>query len=112
MTFTTICSADDIWEGKFQDFEVDGHEVIVVHAENGEFQVFDAKCPHQDQSLAEASLEGKVLTCPAHLWQFDVTTGEGVNPTGCKLTTYPCKIVDGQVVADLQATTDASQQAG
>ncbi|TFL13443.1 2Fe-2S ferredoxin [Pusillimonas caeni] len=109
MVFKAICSADDIWEGEFQDFEVDEREVIVVHAEDNGFRVFDAKCPHQDQSLAEASLEGNVLTCPAHLWQFDVATGDGVNPTGCKLTSYPCKVVDGQVMADLEAATEASQ---
>jgi len=109
MVFKAICSADDVWEGEFQDFEVDNREVIVVHVEDNGFKVFDAKCPHQDQSLAEASLEGNVLTCPAHLWQFDVSTGDGVNPSGCKLTSYPCKVVDGEVLADLQAAPETAQ---
>jgi len=106
MAYKAICAADDVWEGELQEFEVDDHDVIVVHTEDGGFRVFDAKCPHQDQSLGEASLEGVVLTCPAHLWQFDVTTGEGVNPTGCKLTAYASKVEDGQVLVDLQSEVE------
>lgn len=109
MTFKAICTTDDVWEGELQEFELDDRDIIVVHAEGGGFRAFDAKCPHQDQSLGEASLEGNVLTCPAHLWQFDVATGEGVNPTGCKLTSYPCKVVDDQVMVDIQATAEASE---
>jgi toluene monooxygenase system ferredoxin subunit len=38
------------------------------------------------------------LTCSAHLWQFDVNTGEGVNPTGVSLKSYPVKVEDESVL--------------
>ena len=51
--------------------------------------------------LSAAMLEGVILTCPAHLWEFDVETGEGVNPTGCHLTTYPVKVEGEQIFVAL-----------
>jgi toluene monooxygenase system ferredoxin subunit len=101
--FKVACKTDDVWEGEFLEFTVDGRDVIVVHTEGGGFRAYDAQCPHQDQSLGEASLEGNVLTCPAHLWQFDVVTGEGVNPKNCKLTSYACKVEAESVFIDIES---------
>lgn len=109
MAFKAICTTDDVWEGELQEFEVGEQDIIVVHTEGGEFRAFNARCPHQDQSLAEASLEGNVLTCPAHLWQFDVSTGDGVNPTGCRLHGYACKVEEDQVLVDVESTFPASE---
>lgn len=42
-------------------------------------------------------VDGKVLTCPAHLWPFDVITGEGVNPDDAELVPYPVKIENDEI---------------
>lgn len=104
--FKTVCSTEEVWEGELQEFSVDARDIIIIHTEHAGFRAYDARCPHQDQSLAEATLDGNVLTCPAHLWQFDVTTGAGVNPANCKLTTFPCKVVDDHVLVDLDPAAD------
>ena len=36
---------------------------------------FVDRCPHRGAPLSEGSLEGSVLTCARHTWQFDVRTG-------------------------------------
>lgn len=33
------------------------------------------------------------LTCAGHAWVFDLRTGEGVNPEGCQLFSYPIRQV-------------------
>lgn len=106
--FQRICATDDVWEGEFQEFTLNDKDVIVIHVEGGGFRAFESKCPHQDQSLGDATLEGNVLTCPAHLWQFDVTTGKGVNPATCKLHGYPCKVVEDEVLVDVENSMEAS----
>lgn len=104
MAFERVCSLDDVWEGEMQSFPVGDKEVLVVNGEGGVVRVFDAICPHQEYPLAEGTLEGSVLTCSMHLWQFDIGTGEGLNPTGCKLKTYAMKIEDNDVLVDLEAS--------
>ena len=101
MNFQAVCTLDDLWEGEMKVFEVGGREVLVVNAEGGVIRAMSPLCPHQEHTLAEGMLEGVILTCPAHLWEFDVETGEGVNPTGCHLTTYPVKVEGEQIFVAL-----------
>lgn len=42
--------------------------------------------------------EGKILVCPWHGLEFDVTTGRCVAYPRVKLRSYPVEIVDGNVV--------------
>ena len=78
-------------------FEVDGQEVLIVHGAEGEVRAYDPICPHQEHPLIEGELESCILTCSAHLWQFDVISGEGVNPTGTTLVKYPMEIRDDSI---------------
>ena len=105
--FRKACNLDDIWEGEMDVFEVDGQEVLLVHSSNGEVRAYDPICPHQDHPLAEGDFDGCVLTCSAHLWQFNVDTGEGINPTGVKLHSYPVKIEDEVVFVALPSSAQA-----
>lgn len=101
MTFKRVCTLDDVWEGEMDEFEVEGVEVLIVHADGGEVRAYHGRCPHQEHPLVEGLLEGKVLTCSAHLWQFDVVTGEGVNPEGCQLKRFPTRIEKEEVWVDV-----------
>ncbi len=95
--FVRVCSLDELWEGEMAVFSANGQEVLVVHAMGGTVAAFDPECPHQNFALVDGTLEGRTLTCAAHLWQFDASTGAGINPADCKLKTYPVK-VDGDDV--------------
>jgi toluene monooxygenase system ferredoxin subunit len=51
-------------------------------------------------------LDGNVLMCSTHLWEFDCVTGEGINPKSCGLSAYPVRVEDGTIqvgVADSAA---------
>ncbi|WP_374264483.1 Rieske 2Fe-2S domain-containing protein [Zoogloea sp.] len=97
MSFTKVCTVDDLWEGEMEAFTVDGHEVLLVCAEGGEIKAFQGICPHQDIALVEGKFDGKKLICRAHLWQFDASSGQGINPDDCALATYPVRL-DGDDV--------------
>lgn len=97
MSFTKVCTLDDLWEGEMEPFTVNGHEIVLVCAEGGDIRAFQGMCPHQDIALAEGQFDGKKLICRAHLWQFDAATGKGINPSDCALAEYPVK-VDGEDV--------------
>ena len=97
MGFKQVCALDDLWEGEMESFTVDGHEILLVCADGGEIKAFQGICPHQDIPLVEGKFDGKKVICRAHLWQFDASTGKGINPDDCALAEYPVK-VEGDAV--------------
>ena len=52
--------------------------------------------------LGCGKLEGKLVTCPNHGWQFDVTDGKCITvdrcDDGCLVDTYPVKIENGEII--------------
>lgn len=103
MAMARACSLDDLWEGDMKEVSISGRRVLLVHADGGHLAAFSALCPHQAFPLINGSLEGTVLTCSAHLWQFDATTGVGINPQGCALRRYSVEEKDGEVFVDFAA---------
>lgn len=102
MAFARICSLDDVWEGDMAGFEVAGHPIVLVYPIGGKMTAIQGHCPHQRTLLADGDFDGhKVLTCSAHVWQFDVTTGKGVNPEDCELARYPIKVEGDHVYVDV-----------
>ena len=97
MSFTKVCSLDDLWEGEMEAFTVNQQEILLVCAEGGEVKAFQGICPHQDIPLVDGKFDGTKIICRAHLWQFDAGTGQGINPDDCALASYPVRI-DGDDV--------------
>ncbi len=77
---------------RVQDIEV------AVFLIGEQVHVIENLCPHQHiPVLADGELEGNILTCPMHGWQFDVTSGSCVHASG-GLRTFPVQIVKGDVM--------------
>jgi nitrite reductase/ring-hydroxylating ferredoxin subunit len=47
-------------------------------------------------------LEGKVVSCPWHGWQFDVTNGKAVQNPAAGLGCYATEIRGSEVYVDLE----------
>jgi len=93
---------DEIWEGELLSREIDSLGVLLVNI-GGRVLAFRDRCPHAGTPLIQGSLEGTVLTCPTHLWQFDVANGgTGVNPKNCRLTAIPVRIEAGKVLVEIK----------
>ncbi len=83
-------------------FEIDGKEVLIIHSDGGVLSAVQAICPHQEIGLDEGTLQGRTLTCRAHLWQFDVTTGKGINPAECRLSVFPVELRGEDIYVDTE----------
>lgn len=71
-------------------------------------------CPHLGTSLAAAEVDGDELTCPAHVYSYDLVSGAHTTPgsplAGC-LDLLPVREADGVVEVDL-AAVEPSASAG
>jgi nitrite reductase/ring-hydroxylating ferredoxin subunit len=73
--FRPVVAAGALAPGRVVGVSVDGEPVCVVRVDDSVF-AFDDSCPHRGTPLSEGKLDGTTLTCSAHTWEFDVTTGE------------------------------------
>lgn len=83
MEFIRCAKKQDIPESEGVVSEVEGKRIAIFNVA-GNFCAISNVCPHRGGPLGEGELVGKVVTCPWHGWQFDVTTG--ANPENAKVT--------------------------
>jgi toluene monooxygenase system ferredoxin subunit len=95
---------DDLWEGEMVGVRIGKLEVLLINLGPAGVHAFDNRCPHAGSRLSEGILRSGKLTCATHLWEFDATTGHGINPRSCRLRTYPVKIADGAVMVRFSGT--------
>ncbi len=96
-----ICDVDQLWDGEMERFHAGGTTILLLKV-NGQFHAYQGRCPHQGADLVEGDLECGLLTCAAHLWQFDATTGQGVNPQCARLRRFPVHVVDQRVLVEVE----------
>jgi nitrite reductase/ring-hydroxylating ferredoxin subunit len=75
-----------------------GDAAILLLKLDGRLHAYQGRCPHQGIALVEGELDGTVLTCRAHHWQFNASNGEGINPRNARLERFSTKIVAGKVL--------------
>ena len=77
--FVRVGQLTDFPSGSLKMVEIAGKQVLVANMA-GELFAIENTCTHRGGPLNEGTLEGKVVTCPWHGGQFDVTTGKVVGP--------------------------------
>ncbi len=70
-----IASVVDVPTGTAKELTAGGR-VIALYNVDGKFYALDGVCPHAGGPLGNGTLNGNVVTCPWHGWQFDVSTGQ------------------------------------
>ncbi len=89
--FVKALEKGDLPEGQGKRVDIQGNAIAVFHV-GGQFYAINNTCLHQGGPLAEGELEGNVVTCPWHRWQYNVATGHNdLNPE-MKVRTYPVKV--------------------
>jgi nitrite reductase/ring-hydroxylating ferredoxin subunit len=95
-TFLKMATLDELPPGSSKEVE-HGGRIYALFNVDGVISVLDGICPHQGGPLAEGTVEGTVVTCPWHGWQFDVRSGKTPLGSRVKQSVYEVK-VEGQDV--------------
>lgn len=90
-SFVKMATLDDLPPGHAREVEHDGR-IYALFNVDGEVWVIDGICAHQGGPLADGELQGSVVTCPWHGWQYDVRTGRALIGTRIQQSTYEVKI--------------------
>jgi toluene monooxygenase system ferredoxin subunit len=95
-TWHAVMATADLWEGELSGVELRGTKIVLLNIA-GEIRAFADRCPHLGGPLSEGTLDGCVLTCGNHLWEFNALTGKGTNPGNCRLTPFGTRVRQGQI---------------
>ena len=98
--FVTVARVEDVPPGSVVAVEAGGEPIALANV-GGALHAVQGECLHLQGPLGEGWLEGAVLTCPWHGWQYDVRTGENEFDRAICLRTYPVQVEDGEVGVDV-----------
>ncbi len=102
MAFVRVAGTSEIPAGTIKECAV-GTAVIALANVGGTFHAISNTCLHRGGPLGQGLLEGAVVTCPWHGWQFDVRTGKTVQNTDFGVTCYAVEVKGEDIFVDLAA---------
>ena len=94
--FVKVAEAADIKPGTAVCVEAGGRQIALFNVD-GVFHAIDNICLHRGGPLAEGEIDGCVVTCPWHGWQYDVTTGVNTMDDSEKVDRFDTKVENGSV---------------
>jgi len=69
---------------------------VVLCRVDGKLHALDDICPHEGGRISDGPLhEGRLATCPLHMYHFDVSSGKAVGVACRKAKTYRVRERDG-----------------
>jgi nitrite reductase/ring-hydroxylating ferredoxin subunit len=87
----------DLPGGSLLTIQVGESQCVTLCNVSGEIHAIDAICPHRQAILGHGVLENRILTCPWHQWQFDVTTGKGITNPCSSVKKYEVELTDEEI---------------
>ncbi len=106
MEFAPVAKDDELQEGHPLRRMV-GAEAVALFRVDGQVHCISDTCTHAYASLSEGKVEGRILTCPLHGGQFDITTGRPVHlPVVEAVAVHPVRVENGQILIGYESGED------
>ena len=94
--FVAVGRVGELPAGKGRQVTVNGRWVALFNLD-GTFHAIDGICPHSGGPLGHGALDGPILTCPFHAWEFDCRTGEYDYDPAKRVATFQVKVEAGDI---------------
>lgn len=95
-----LCKTTECPPGEAREL-VAGDRIVALFNVAGEFHALDGICPHQGGPLGKGLLNGCIVTCPWHGWQFDVATGQHQASKSLRHPIFATKVEGDDVFAEI-----------
>jgi toluene monooxygenase system ferredoxin subunit len=102
MALQSVVPDDELWDGEMRGLVVAGRKVLLLRV-RGKVHAYEDRCAHLGVALSEGVLADCVLTCRAHHYTYDASTGAGINPKTAQLRAFPVEARDGAIYIDVEA---------
>ncbi len=99
MAFLRAAKKDEIPAGSIREFQVNGTTIAVANVD-GTFYAINNTCLHRGGPLGQGELEEKIVTCPWHGWQYDVTSGKVAMNPAIGVETYAVEVRGEDIFID------------
>jgi naphthalene 1,2-dioxygenase system ferredoxin subunit len=106
--------ASQISPGQMYGSDIAGQRIAIYNVD-GTFFATSNICTHAFSYLTDGWFEGKIIECPLHAGQFDVTTGQGLGPPiTCDVRTFKVRVVCNRIEVNVveSAIPSGSSQEG
>jgi len=100
MSWTRIAAISEVPPGEVIETLHEGDPYAVCNV-GGEVRVLSGVCPHAGGPLGNGAIDAGTITCPFHGWEFDSATGVCLTDDTVTVPTYPVRLEDGEILADL-----------
>ena len=101
--WTEVIAERDVRENEITKVSVGDLRLILLRSEADIF-AYHHECPHEKHSLSTAEIEGDVIICQKHLWEFEICTGMHITRVPMverNLIRYPVRVVNERVEIDV-----------
>src|SRR5262245_45131397 len=102
MLFKPVASVDMLWIGEMLGVSVEGKSVLLLNAD-GQVRAYENRCPHLGLELSDGELSGSRPVCRGRQWEYNASTGSGINPATVQLRSIPVLVEDGEILIDLDS---------
>ncbi|MGD9696131.1 MAG: thiamine pyrophosphate-binding protein [Thermoleophilia bacterium] len=102
ITWHRVAEADEIEDGRVRTVQA-GHRSVAITRVGDRFGALDNRCPHQGGPLGEGSIEGGLLRCPWHGYDYDPLTGAPPPPFTDAPACFPVEVRDGGIYVGVAA---------
>lgn len=102
MAFRRVAELESLPRDRGRCVRIDGIEIGLFRVGEA-VHAMENRCPHAGDPLSEGDLDGPVIVCPSHGWDFDVRTGHRPGDgDGFPIPCFAVRIADGHVEVDLE----------
>lgn len=102
MNYVEACPLQEVPPGAARPLRLGGVDVVLFNVDGG-IHALENACLHAGAALSGGRLCGKVVSCPAHGWRYDVTTGALLVAPEKTLKRFPVRVADGKILVQLAA---------
>jgi nitrite reductase (NADH) small subunit len=106
MSFVKVKPLEEVSPGNLTEVSVANAQYVLCNVD-GAIYCVNAACPHAGGPLGQGDINGSVLVCPWHGWEFDCRTGLNDSDECLRLETYPVAVEDGFIHIDVPCPTDS-----